>query len=97
MTYHEHPDEQLLSDVGAAIAAADEVPASVIEAAKASFTWRTVDAELAELVFDSTETKRVMSDHLGRFTLHDVPVGPISLRCIYGDDASVVQTDWMLL
>ena len=153
MTYQEHPDEQLLSDVGAAIAAADEVPAAVIEAAKASFTWRTVDAELAELVFDSaseelvgvrsgdeatrqmtfrapgveievavlsegarriigqlvppqqaeielrygTETKRVMSDHLGRFTLHDVPVGPISLRCIYGDDASVVQTDWMLL
>lgn len=153
VNHQERQDEQLLRSVGAAIAAAEEVPASVIEAAKASFTWRTVDAELAELVFDSaaeelvgvrstpdstrqmtfrapgveievailsegsrriigqlvppqqaeielrygTETKRVQSDHLGRFALHDVPVGPISLRCIFGDDASVVQTDWMLL
>lgn len=153
MKHHDHQDEQLLHDVAAAISAADTVPESVIEAAKASFTWRTVDAELAELVFDSaadelvgvrsaadatrqmtfrapgveievavlsegsrriigqlvppqqaeielrygTETKRVISDKLGRFTLHDVPVGPISLRCVFGDDASVVQTDWMLL
>jgi hypothetical protein len=153
VTHQDHQDEQLLSDVGAAIAAADAVPAAVLDAAKASFTWRTVDAELAELVFDSateelvgvrsasettrqmtfrapgveievsllsegtrriigqlvppqhaeielrygTESRRVTTDHLGRFTLHDVPVGPVSLRCIYGDDAAVVQTDWMLL
>ena len=150
---HHDQDEQLLRDVAQAIAEADEVPEAVLDAAKASFTWRTVDAELAELVFDSaseelagvrsspaatremtfrapgveievavlsegsrrivgqlvppqraeielrygSEVKRVVSDNLGRFALHDVPVGPISLRCTFGEDASVVQTDWMLL
>lgn len=149
-----HPDEQLLADLAAAIDAADPVPDAVLEAAKVSYTWRTVDAELAELVFDSaveelagvrsgeestrqitfrapgveievavmsegarriigqlvppqqaeielrfgTETRTVNSDNLGRFTFHEVPVGPISLRCLLGgDDATVVQTDWMLL
>jgi hypothetical protein len=34
---------------------ADPVPPAVIAAAKASFTWRTIDSELAELVTDSAE------------------------------------------
>jgi hypothetical protein len=33
---------------------ADPVPAAVIEAARAAYTWRTIDAELAELTADST-------------------------------------------
>ena len=35
---------------------ADPVPPAVIAAAKASFTWRTIDSELAELVADSAES-----------------------------------------
>lgn len=31
----------------------DPVPAEVVAAAKASLTWRTIDAELAELAYDS--------------------------------------------
>ena len=46
-------DEQILVRLAAALDAADPMPESVIEAAKASFTWRTIDAELASLVFDS--------------------------------------------
>ena len=46
-------DEELLRQLGAALEAADPVPPEVLAAAKASFTWRTVDAELAALVFDS--------------------------------------------
>jgi len=46
-------DEKLLASLGAALEAADPLPESVIEAAKATFTWRTIDAELASLVFDS--------------------------------------------
>ena len=34
---------------------ADPVPPAVIAAAKASFTWRTIDSELAELVTDSAD------------------------------------------
>ena len=155
MKPHDHrSDDQLMAELVAAIEAGDPVPAAVTAAAKASYTWRTVDAELAELVFDSaseelagvrggeestrqvtfrapgveievavlsegarriigqlvppqqaeielrygSDARTVRSDHLGRFTFHDVPVGPISLRCTFGDDdAQVVQTDWMLL
>lgn len=155
MKPHDHdPDDRLMAELAAAVEAGDPVPTAVIDAAKASYTWRTVDAELAELVFDSafeelagvrggeettrqvtfrapgveievavlsegarriigqlvppqpaeielrygSDARTVQSDHLGRFTFHDVPVGPISLRCTFGDDESqVVQTDWMLL
>lgn len=46
-------DEQLLSRLTEALDVAEPLPASVVEAAKATFTWRTIDAELAALVFDS--------------------------------------------
>ncbi|MDX2344313.1 MAG: hypothetical protein QNL12_11600 [Acidimicrobiia bacterium] len=46
-------DQQLLARLAAALDAHDPLPESVIDAAKASFTWRTIDAELASLVFDS--------------------------------------------
>jgi hypothetical protein len=51
------PDDRLLLDqVRAAAEEHDPVPAHVVAAAKASFTWRTIDAELAELVDDSVLT-----------------------------------------
>jgi hypothetical protein len=52
MTEH-YSDEQLLSRLAEALDAADPMPPAVAEAAKATFTWRTIDAELASLVFDS--------------------------------------------
>lgn len=46
-------DEQLLAELGEAIRVYDGPPNDVIAAAKDLFTWRTVDAELASLTFDS--------------------------------------------
>jgi len=46
-------DERLLAELGKAVRAAAEVPARFVEAGKAAFAWRTVDAELAELSHDS--------------------------------------------
>ncbi len=46
-------DDRLFEELKAALEAADPIPDDVIAAAKAGFTWRTVDAELAELAFDS--------------------------------------------
>jgi hypothetical protein len=46
-------DDALLEALAAAAARYDPVPLAVLEAARAAFTWRTVDAELAELVRDS--------------------------------------------
>ncbi len=46
-------DDQLLSLLARALDAADPVPDAVLDAAKGAYTWRTIDAELAALVFDS--------------------------------------------
>jgi hypothetical protein len=56
---HEEPvddtaDDALLAELSAAVAVHDPVPAAVLDAAKASMTWRTIDAELAALAFDSS-------------------------------------------
>ena len=39
--------------VGRALRTAEPVPDRVIAGARAAWTWRTIDEELAELVFDS--------------------------------------------
>ncbi len=51
--YSAMDDDQLLEVLGRALRVADPVPAAVTEFAKAGFGWRDIDAELAELVFDS--------------------------------------------
>jgi hypothetical protein len=50
------PDEALLDELRALTGRVDPTPEFVVAAAKASFTWRTIDdelAELAELTYDS--------------------------------------------
>lgn len=46
-------DAALLEALRAVAGRVDPVPPEVREAARASFTWRTIDAELAELAYDS--------------------------------------------
>lgn len=48
-------DDALLDELKAALSP-DPVPAAVAEAARATFTWRNIDDELAELLSDSAET-----------------------------------------
>lgn len=144
-------DDELLAELGDALRIADPVPPLLTELVKTGHGLRTIDAELAELVFDSavdelvgvrseTETREVTfrapgleievavvsedrrrivgqlvppqqavivlqhgdgstqveSDTLGRFTIEDLPTGPVSLRCEYGENQAV-QTDWVIL
>lgn len=51
----EAADDQLLARLAALTRRLDPVPPAVAAAARGSFSWRTVDLELAELVFDSAE------------------------------------------
>lgn len=51
----ETADDQLLAQLAALTRRLDPVPEAVVAAARGSFSWRTVDQELAELVFDSAE------------------------------------------
>jgi hypothetical protein len=46
-------DAQLLDELRRAAGQVDPPPPAVVEAARSSFTWRTIDAELAALIFDS--------------------------------------------
>ncbi len=45
--------DEVLARLKALAAALDPVPARVVEAARRSFTWQSIDSELAELVYDS--------------------------------------------
>ena len=49
----EPADHELLMLLRGVLEETDPVPVPLIEAAQAGFTWRTVDAELAELTADS--------------------------------------------
>jgi len=47
-------DDALLQLLGSAIGIADPVPGHVLAAARGAVAWRTIDQELADLVFDSS-------------------------------------------
>jgi hypothetical protein len=46
-------DDELLARLAEAQQATESIPREFIEAGKAAFAWRNIDAELAELVYDS--------------------------------------------
>ena len=48
-------DDDALMDELRAVLAPDPVPAGVLAAARATFTWRSIDEELAELLSDSAD------------------------------------------
>jgi hypothetical protein len=49
----DHDDDILLDELRALAQVHDPVPERVLAAARGSYTWRTIDAELAALVYDS--------------------------------------------
>ena len=49
----EPDDAQLLAALGRAFDAVDPPPEQVLEQARNAFVWQSIDAELAELVYDS--------------------------------------------
>jgi hypothetical protein len=55
MTSDWRDDDVLLRELGAALAEGRAAPPSFAEAGRALYSWRTVDAELSELTYDSAE------------------------------------------
>jgi hypothetical protein len=47
-------DEELLAALREALAERQSVPADFVQAAKSAFAWHNIDAELAELTYDSS-------------------------------------------
>lgn len=56
---HDKGSGDAMTMFSALAARMDPVPQAVLDAARGSFTWRTIDAELAEIAFDS-----VLDEHL---------------------------------
>ena len=80
-------DDDLLELVGRALRAADPVPDRVIDGARAAWTWRTIDEELAELVFDSAaELTGVRSEDTARQLTFRAPGMEIEVMVV--DEAS---------
>jgi hypothetical protein len=52
-TWWSDDDDQLLALLKDAITTEGSVPASFVQAGRAAYAWRTIDAELAELAYDS--------------------------------------------
>ena len=67
-------DDELLAQLAEAQAVAESVPREFIQAGKAAYAWRNIDAELAELVYDSAleahagASVRAEQAHLRAFT-----------------------------
>lgn len=49
----DEPDDQLTDELRRLASRLDPVPSELLDAAAGAFAWRDIDAELAELVFDS--------------------------------------------
>jgi len=73
-------DDQILARLREGLYQSDPVPSDVTEFAKAAFSWRNIDAELAELDFDSIDedlpsgvrsstTARMVSFQVGKWML----------------------------
>jgi len=56
-----HADDKLLEDLRAVATRVDSVPERMLTAARAGYAWRTIDAELAELAYDSAVESRPLA------------------------------------
>jgi hypothetical protein len=84
---HEISEDEVFAELKRVIGDSDPVPPEVVAAAIASRTWRRVDAELAELVYDSlVDAELVRGSRAGRRITFEGPeltveleVGPVSI------------------
>jgi hypothetical protein len=61
-------DDRLLEELRAVAARVDAAPGRMLTAARASYAWRTIDAELAELAYDSAVATRPLAGVRGTET-----------------------------
>lgn len=85
-------DEEIFEMLGSGLSQSDPAPTTISEFARALFTWRDVDAELAEMTYDSvdeslpsgvrsTATARMVSFHVEGWTI-DLEYDPIAAHVV---------------
>lgn len=78
--FEQASESELIAALRQGLSESDPVPSDVSKFAKASYTWRSIDAELAELEYDSAEetlpsgvrssaTARMISFQVGQWML----------------------------
>ncbi len=72
-------DDMLLAELGAALAAADPLPDQLASQLKELYTWRTVDAELAELISDTALEALAVRSGPGAPRILTFTAGPTTL------------------
>lgn len=65
-------DDQLLAVLGEALAEEHDVPAYLVEAGRAVFAARGLDAELAELIYDSLATAQPAPTRTSRASIREL-------------------------
>ncbi|MET0147109.1 MAG: hypothetical protein ABW328_20320 [Ilumatobacteraceae bacterium] len=84
-------DDELLELVARALGAAEPVPDHVLAGARAALTWRTIDQELAELVFDSaSELSGVRASDTARQLTFRSPGVEIEVMVVDDDSRRIV-------
>jgi hypothetical protein len=88
-------DDELLDELRSIAARVDPTPEFVLSAAKAAYTWRTIDDELAELTFDSALEEQgagaVRGGEVPRALTFETPEVTIELEVtVSGDARSIV-------
>jgi hypothetical protein len=84
-------DDELLATLGRALDAADPVPESVLVGARAAFTWRNIDTELAQIVFDSnSELAGVRSEDINRQVTFEAPGVEIEVMVVENGNRRLV-------
>jgi hypothetical protein len=98
---HWSDDDALMAALSEAVAEADAVTDRRREAAQAAFTWRSVDAELMELLHDSAleagaavrgagDPGRLLSFGRGELTIElEVGAGAVTGQVLPAEDATV--------
>jgi hypothetical protein len=56
-----HDDEELLAALGEAIRDREAVPEWFVETGKNAYAWRNIDAELAQLTYDSSDDQETVA------------------------------------
>lgn len=84
-------DDEMLELLGRTLRTAEPVPEHVLHAARGAWTWRTIDEELAELVFDSAlESSGVRSEDTARQLTFRAPGVEIEVMVIEGGGRRIV-------
>jgi len=84
-------DDEMLELLGRALRTAEPVPDRIVHAARGAWTWRTIDEELAELVFDSAvESSGVRSEDTARQLTFRAPGVEIEVMVIEGGGRRLV-------